>query len=53
MADVSQVAPIDRASLLRVIVLTALLLGEKITLVKGLAGVLIFAGILLIAIFPK
>jgi len=53
LADVSQVAPIDRASLLIAIVLAALLLGEKITLVKGLAGVLIFAGILLLAIFPK
>jgi len=53
LADVSQVAPIDRASLLIAIVLAALLLGEKITLVKGLAGVLIFAGILLLAIYPK
>ena len=53
LADVSQVAPIDRASLLIAIVLAVLLLGEKITLVKGLAGVLIFAGILLLAIYPK
>ena len=52
LADVSQVAPIDRASLLIAIVLAALVLGEKITLVKALAGVLIFAGILLLAIYP-
>ena len=53
LADVSQVAPIDRASLLIAIVLAALLLGEKITLVKGLAGGLVFAGILLLAIYTK
>ena len=52
LADVSQVAPVDRASLLIAIVLAALALGEKITLVKALAAVLIFAGILLLAIYP-
>lgn len=52
LADVSQVAPIDRASLLIAIVLAALVLGEKITLIKALAGVLIFGGILLLAIYP-
>ncbi len=53
LADVSQVAPIDRASLLIAIVLAVLLLGEKMTLVRAIAGVLIFAGILLLAIYPK
>jgi len=52
LADVSQVAPIDRASLLIAMVLAALVLGEKITHVKALAGVLIFAGILLLALYP-
>jgi transporter family protein len=52
-ADVSQVAPIDRASLLIAIVLAVLVLGEKMTLVRAIAGVLIFAGILLLAIYPK
>jgi transporter family protein len=53
LADVSQVAPIDRASLLIAIILAVLLLGEKMTLVRAIAGVLIFAGILLLAIYPK
>ncbi len=52
LADVSKVAPIDRASLIIAIVLAALVLGEKITLIKALAAVLIFAGILLLAIYP-
>ncbi len=52
LADVSQVAPIDRASLLIAIVLAVFVLGEKITLVRALAGVLVFAGILLLAIYP-
>jgi transporter family protein len=52
LADVSKVAPIDRASLIIAIVFAVLVLGEKITLVKGLAAVLIFAGILLLAIYP-
>ncbi len=52
LANVSQVAPIDRASLLIAILLAALVLGERITLAKALAAVLIFAGILLLAIHP-
>lgn len=52
LADVSQVAPIDRASLLIAILLATLVLGEKITPTKALAAVLIFAGILLLAIHP-
>jgi len=50
MADASKVAPVDRASLLFVLVLSALLLGEKITLKTALAGTLIFIGVLLLAI---
>ena len=50
MADTSKVAPVDRASLLFVLVLSALLLGEKITLKTALAGTLIFIGVLLLAI---
>jgi transporter family protein len=53
LADVSQVAPIDRASLLIAMVLAVLVLGEKMTLVRALAGVLILAGILLLAVYPK
>jgi transporter family protein len=44
------VAPVDRASVLIVIVLAALFLGEKISLKTALAGVLIFTGLLLFAI---
>jgi len=50
MADASKVAPVDRASLLFVLILSALLLGEKITLKTALAGALIFIGVLLLAI---
>ncbi|MEM3820713.1 MAG: EamA family transporter [Candidatus Micrarchaeaceae archaeon] len=50
MADASKVAPVDRASLLFVLVLSALLLGEKITLKTALAGTMIFIGVLLLAI---
>ena len=50
MADASKVAPVDRASLLFVLVLSALLLGEKITLKTAIAGTLIFIGVLLFAI---
>lgn len=50
MGDASKVAPVDRASLLFVLVLSALLLGEKITLKTAISGTLIFIGVLLLAI---
>jgi len=50
LADASKVAPIDKASILFVLVLSALLLGEKITLKIAIAGVLIFIGVLLLAV---
>ncbi|MEM3407348.1 MAG: EamA family transporter [Nitrososphaerota archaeon] len=50
LTDASKVAPIDRASVLFVLVLSALILGEKITLKTAMAGVLIFIGVLLLAI---
>jgi len=49
LADASKVAPVDRTSLLIVMVLAALFLGEKVTLKTATAGVLIFVGLLLIA----
>lgn len=49
LADASKVAPVDRASVLIVMVLAALFLGEKITLKTATAGVLIFIGLLLLA----
>ncbi|MBS7615414.1 EamA family transporter [Candidatus Bathyarchaeota archaeon] len=50
MADASKVAPVDRASLLFVLLLSVLLLGEQITLKTAIAGTLIFIGVLLLAI---
>ena len=50
LADASKVAPVDRASVLFVMVLAALFLGEKITLKTATAGILIFIGILLLAV---
>lgn len=50
LADASQVSIVDRASVLIVIVLSALLLGEQITLRKAASGILIFVGLLLLTI---
>lgn len=50
LADASKVAPIDRASVLFVIVLSVLFLDEKITLKTATAAILIFIGVLLLVI---
>ncbi len=50
LADASKVAPVDRASILFVMVLSALFLSEKITLKTATAAILIFIGILLLAV---
>jgi len=50
LADASKVAPIDRASVLIVMVLAALFLGERITLKTAVAGVFVFVGLLLFAV---
>jgi len=50
LSDASKVAPIDRSSVLMVIVLAALFLGEKVTLKTAAAGILIFLGVLLFAL---
>jgi transporter family protein len=50
LAEASKVAPVDRASVLIVMVLAALFLGEKVTLKTATAGVLIFVGLLLLAV---
>ncbi|UCB60915.1 MAG: EamA family transporter [Candidatus Bathyarchaeota archaeon] len=49
IADASRVSLVDRASVLIVIVLSALLLDEKITLKTAAAGILIFSGLLLLS----
>jgi transporter family protein len=50
LTDASKVAPIDRSSVLMVIILAALFLGEKVTLKTAVAGILVFLGILLLAL---
>ncbi len=52
LADASKVAPVDRASVLIVMVLAALFLSEKISLKTATAGILIFIGLLLLAVEP-
>ena len=49
---VSQVAPIDKLSVVFAVVLAVVIFGEKISILHGLAIVLIAAGGLLLAIFP-
>jgi transporter family protein len=46
----SRVAPIDKLSVALVILLSALVLGERITWAKGLGGLLIVAGAITIAL---
>lgn len=50
LTDASKVAPIDRSSVLMVIILAAVFLGEKVTLKTAVAGILVFLGILLLAL---
>jgi len=50
IADASKVAPLDRSSVLIVILLSAIILGEKITPKTGLAVALIFLGVLVLTI---
>ncbi|MGB9759270.1 MAG: EamA family transporter [Thermoproteota archaeon] len=50
LTDASKVAPIDRASLLFIIVMSYLFLGEKITLKTAVAGLLVFLGILVLTL---
>jgi transporter family protein len=50
MGEASRVAPIDKLSVALVIVLSAVFLGEKLTLAKGLGGLLIVAGAIIIAL---
>ncbi|HWQ21073.1 MAG TPA: EamA family transporter [Methanotrichaceae archaeon] len=50
VGETSKVAAVDRASLLFVIVMSYMVLGEGITLRTALAGGLIFLGLLIIAL---
>jgi bacterial/archaeal transporter family protein len=50
IGEASRVAPIDKLSVALVILFGALFLGEKLTLAKGAAGLLIVAGAIIIAL---
>ncbi len=50
IGQASRVAPIDKLSVALVIVLSALFLGERITVARGLGGILIVAGAIVIAL---
>jgi transporter family protein len=50
MGPASRVAPIDKLSVALVIVFAALFLGEKLTWSKGVGGLLIVAGAIVIAL---
>lgn len=50
LTDASKVAPIDRASLLFIIIMSYFLLGEKITLKTAVAGLLVLLGILVLTL---
>ena len=49
---VTQVAPIDKLSVVFAVVLAAIIFGEKVSLAHGIAIAMIAAGGLLLAIFP-
>lgn len=50
IGPVSKVAPIDKLSVVLVIVLGALILGERLSVAKAAGGVLIVAGAIMIAL---
>ena len=51
VGEASKVVPIDKMSLVLTILFAALILGEKITLIKVLGIILMTAGVLLIALW--
>lgn len=50
LGQASRVAPIDKLSVAFVIVFSALFLGERLTLTRGLGGLLILAGAIVLAL---
>lgn len=50
LGPASRVAPIDKLSVALVILLSALFLGERLTLAKGVGGLLIVVGAIVIAL---
>lgn len=51
LGEVSKVAPIDKLSVVFAIVMGIVILGEKLTWVNSLGGLLIFAGAMVIVFF--
>ena len=51
LGEVSKVAPIDKLSVVFAIILGIVVLGEKLTWVNGLGGLLIFSGAMIIVFF--
>ena len=49
LGEASRVAPIDKLSVVFVILFAALFLGERLTLVRGAGGLLIVAGAIILA----
>ena len=50
LGQAGKVATIDRMSLVFVLIMAALLLGEKLTLLKGISGALVVFGAVLVAL---
>ena len=50
LGEASRVAPVDKLSVAFVILLSALFLGERLTLVRGAGGLLIMAGAIILAL---
>ena len=50
LGEASKVAPIDKLSLVLTIILAAMILGEKITLAKGIGAILMTIGAVVIAL---
>ena len=50
LGEASKVAPIDKMSLVLTILFAALILGEKLTLAKGLGTILMTVGVIIIAL---
>ena len=50
LGEASRVAPIDKLSVVFVILFAALFLGEKLTLIRGAGGLLIVAGAIVLAL---
>jgi transporter family protein len=53
LGEASRVAPVDKLSVVFVILFAALFLGERLTLVRGVGGLLIMAGAIILAAEPR